>query len=173
MPPVSQADIDLYVSQDSSLTNLNPAAIATADKSLSRGGTESIVYTDSQPGVVYYIGVKSEDQEAAEYGFISDFSNIPFSEDDGNGNQIIRGLRLPTTIPDGSPNNPGVAAVVAISPRSVALRRVVVTNTMTHQDFGDLFGDLTHGNQFAVLNNHTFGNGDLTQTRVYEDNGEG
>ena len=169
----AQADIDLYVSTDPTLTNLNPTAIANADKSLSRGGTESIVYTDATPGGVYYIGVKAEDQEAAEYGFIVDFSNIPFGTDDGNGNENIRGLRLPMVIPDGSPNNPGVAAVVAISPKSFAIRRVVVTNTITHQDFGDLFGDLTHGSQFAVLNNHTFGNGDLTQARIYEDNEEG
>jgi hypothetical protein len=65
-----EADIDLYVSSDPTLTNLNPVAISNADKSVGRGGTEFVYYTDSAPGKVYYVGVYSEDQQAAEYGFI-------------------------------------------------------------------------------------------------------
>src|SRR4029077_16559844 len=67
-----EADIDLYVSRDHGLTNLDPAVLAGAEMSLSRGGTETIVYSNATPGM-YYIGVKSESQEAAEYGFFFAF----------------------------------------------------------------------------------------------------
>ncbi len=79
-----EADIDLYVAPPTvpnnyGLTNLDPAVVAAADKSLSRGGTETIVYSNATPGV-YYIGVKSEDQQAAEYAFLGVFSELPFGE---------------------------------------------------------------------------------------------
>ena len=48
--------------------------------SLTRGGTEFVVDTNSKAGEVYYIGVYSEDGEAAEYGFIPIFTSIPFSQ---------------------------------------------------------------------------------------------
>src|SRR5262249_49037298 len=43
------------------------------------------------------------------------------------------------------------------------------TNSITHQNFGDLLGNLDHNHQFAVLNNHSFGNGNLSQTFIYDD----
>ena len=55
-----EADIDMYVSRDPNLTNLSPSAIAAADKSQGRGGSETIVYSNATPGI-YYVGVKSED----------------------------------------------------------------------------------------------------------------
>ncbi|MGD0088268.1 MAG: S8 family serine peptidase, partial [Verrucomicrobiota bacterium] len=106
-----EADIDLYVSTDPTLTNLNPVAISNAvvgtqvgattagptfmGASLSRGGTEFVVDTNSQANQVYYIGVKSEDQMASEYGFISIFSQIPFSQLQPNGSQVVTGLPVP------------------------------------------------------------------------------
>src|ERR1035438_8451242 len=62
----AEADIDLYVSTDPALTNLDPAALAAADTVLGRGGTGAVVYDSVVPGAIYYVGVKSEDQEAAE-----------------------------------------------------------------------------------------------------------
>ena len=161
----SEADIDLYATQDSGLTNLNPVSVAGAYKSVGRGGTEFILLTNAQSGI-YYVGVKSEDQQSAEYSFLGAFSLMPFGQ---NGGWAIN---VPQAIPDGSPALPGVANVIAISANPMTIRRVVVTNIITHQNFGDLQGTLTHDGTFTVLNNHTFGNGALNQTNIYEDNGE-
>ena len=38
----AEADIDLYVSRDPDLTKLAPLAVAAADKSLGRGGTDTL-----------------------------------------------------------------------------------------------------------------------------------
>ena len=97
-----EADIDLYVSLNPGLTNLAPAVIAGADQSRGRGGTELIVYSNSVMDQVYYVGVKSEDQMAAEYALLAVFSLNPFSLRDGNGNLIVPGIPIPATVPDGS-----------------------------------------------------------------------
>ena len=76
----TDADIDMYVSTESGLTNLDGGAIARSLKSLSRGGTEVITLSNSAFGNVYYIGVKAEDQKAAEFGFMAVASSDPFSE---------------------------------------------------------------------------------------------
>ena len=169
-----EADIDLYVSLDAGLTNLDPVVIASADKSRTRGGTELIVYSNAAPGAVYYIGVKAEDQMAAEFGFLGVFSELPFSEND-NGNLILRGFPTPVVVPDGPPEAPGGALVFAIAAEPISVRRVVVTNTVTHQRFGDLIGTLSHGSQFAVLNNHRdpMSPPPETFTYIYEDHEEG
>src|SRR5204862_530807 len=93
-----EGDIDLYVSTDSSITNLNPVAIAGADKSLGRGGTETVILSNAVPGI-YYIGVKAEDREAAEYGFLGVFSNLPFGSGDQNGDMHLRGFPINGIIP--------------------------------------------------------------------------
>jgi len=171
-----EADIDLYVARGPNawdLTNLNATVIAAADKSLSRGGTEFIVYSNAQPDEVFYIGVKAEDQEAAEYDFLALFSQFPFSQMGPNGEEYLRGMNVPTIIPDGTPNKPGIATTVAIAVQPIEVRRVVVTNDMEHQNFGDLLGTLIHNRIPVVLNNHTFGNGATNQELIYEDNDEG
>ncbi len=174
-----EADIDLYVSRISQvpdpwdLTNLNPAVIAAADKSLGRGGEETIIYTNAKPNEVFWIGVKSEDQEAAEYGFAGLFSLLPFSQTGPNGEEYLQGINVPTVIPDGSAQKPGVARTLAIAVEPIQVRRVVVTNFIEHQEFGDLQGTLSHNQTPVVLNNHTFGNGDTNQELIYEDNGQG
>jgi subtilisin family serine protease/subtilisin-like proprotein convertase family protein len=168
----TEADIDLYVSTTSSLTNLDPTAIQGADKSLSRGGTEAIIYSNSAAGDVYYVGVKSEDREAAEYGFIGAFSELPFAENGPEG-VLLRAVTAPVVIPDGTPQKPGAALVFGVNPFPMLVRRVIVTNDITHENFGDLLGNLAHNQRFAVLNNHTGGNGLPRQVLVYEDNFEG
>jgi subtilisin-like proprotein convertase family protein len=167
-----EADIDLYVSLNPGLTNLDPVVIASADKSRGRGGTEFVVYSNSVPDRVYYVGVKAEDQMAAEYIFLGVFSLNPFSQRDTNGNLIVLGLPVPAMIPDGNPANPGVALVLGLAIEPISVRRVVVTNSFYHENPGDLVGTLVHQQRFAVLNNHRGGLPDDYKF-VYEDNGEG
>src|SRR5690606_10047083 len=85
-PPVpsvrnEESDVDLYVSADSNLTNLNETVLAAAHRSLTRGGDELIVLTNANeaPDKVYYIGVKSEDQRASEFGILAVASEQPFA----------------------------------------------------------------------------------------------
>jgi predicted nucleotidyltransferase len=87
-----EADIDLYVTTDPTLTNLNLTVISNCvhgtkvglsvagvfnGSSLDRGGTEYVVDIHSSPGQVYYVGVYAEDQLASEFGFIPIFSEKP------------------------------------------------------------------------------------------------
>ena len=167
-----EADIDLYVSQDPGLFNLDTNAIAQADKSLGRGGAEAIVYTNASPGV-FYIGVKSESQEAAQYGLIAMMSELPFSEMDGSGNLVLRGVPAPAPMPDGTPERPGRAYVVAVGPGPFPLHRVIVTNTLTHEMLSDLTGTLTHLGTSVVLNNHSTNQPVVGMTFIYDDSGQG
>ena len=50
--PRSEADIDLYVSTNAALTNLDPNALAEAEKSFGRGGSEMIVTNSRAAGLV-------------------------------------------------------------------------------------------------------------------------
>ena len=171
-----EADIDIYVSPNPALTNLDPAVLASADKSVGRGGTEYVLKSDVGPVSEYYIGIKSEDQQSAEYGFLGIFSLLPFGSEDENGNMIMPAVAVPTAIPDGTPANPGMVRIFSFCPKPLQVRRVVVTENLSHQNFGDLYGDLTHGSQHAVLNNHKFppiNPPPYTYQFVFEDNGEG
>ena len=141
------------------------------DKSLGRGGAEAIVYTNAAPGV-YYIGVKSESQEAAQYGFIAMMSELPFSQRDSGGNLVLRGVPAPAPIPDGTPERPGSAYVVAVAPGPFPLHRVIVTNTLTHEMMSDLTGTLTHLGTSVVLNNHPTKQSVVDMTFVYDDSGQ-
>ena len=187
-----EADIDLYVTTDPTLTNLNPVAISNCltggqvgasvngvfnGASLGRGGTEYVVDNGgSTPGQVYYIGVKSEDQMASEYDFIPIFSNIPFSFLDANGNEIVNGLPVPANIPDGTPAVPGVMNwVFGIAIYPITVGDITVTNVITHQNFGDLYGTLSHGggggaSTMDVLNNHDGWGFVTNQAFVYNEN---
>lgn len=154
------ADIDLYVSTDARLLNLDPAVIAAADKSVGRNilnGDELIIYSNSVPGRVYYIGVKSEDQMAAEFEFWGLFSLLPLGAEDENG--YVQAFMLPADIPDGSNADPGRARLRALLYNSIsgvaeAVRRVIVTNYVVHENFGDLLVAVNHDSRLAVLNNH-------------------
>ena len=166
-----EADIDLYVAgpfdpNAPALTNLDPGVIGSClngaggdAASVGRGGTEFVIYTNSAPGKIYYIGVKSEDRMASEYAFIPIFTRIPFGQLDANGNQVVNGLNVPVPIPNGSPARPQSAYVFAVAPMPMQIERVVVTNTIAHQNLGNLVGVLSHGynggGQAAVtLNQH-------------------
>jgi alpha-tubulin suppressor-like RCC1 family protein/subtilisin-like proprotein convertase family protein len=177
-----EADIDLYVSQDPSITNLSPVAISNClagvsgfgvkdgGASLGQGGTEFVFFTNSAPGQIYYVGVKSEDRMGSEYAFMPIFTDTPFSSLDKNGNQIVRGLLLPMNIPDGTPAHPGVTNVFALAVIPMIVEKVTVTNLNEHQNFGDLFGALSFSRQSVVLNNHDgFNNTYGTAPIVYDD----
>jgi len=163
----TESDIDLYVSQDQALTNLDAGALESSIKSLSRGGTETIVLTNANPGV-YYIGVKCESQTAAEFGFMSVFSQEPFSQ---NGDLLT--FPNPAPIPDGTAAKPGVAQIFGIEPESYLVRRVIVTNYLTHELMGDLMGNLNHSGGSVWLNNHSPDSGVTNKQYTYEDSSEG
>jgi subtilisin-like proprotein convertase family protein len=176
----AEADLDLYVSRDPNLTNLSPQAIDGAYKSLSRGGTETIILSNATPGD-YYIGVKSEDQRAADYSFVAILSSLPFGNSASNGNALVRGIPAPATIPDATSLGattrpvPGATTVIAFAPNpSILLHRVIVTNTITHQLMSDLFGSLTHegGQQFAVLNNGSLDFAVTNAAFIYDDSSQ-
>ncbi len=178
LPRNLEPDIDLYVSMDPALTNLNAAVIANAFKSLNRGGTEAVVFTNAPVGLnkIFYIGVKSEDQEGAEFGVVGFSSDEPFAKQDPFGNHLLRGLPPRVGIPDGSPDAPGGTNMFAVDPLQPAIiARVIVTNDIVHQSTGDLVGNLTYANRFAVLNNHNRYGG-VTNTffhLVYDDSNSG
>ena len=177
-----EADIDMYVSTDPTLTNLNPAVVtsclagtvtATANSfgaSLGQGGTEFVTFSNSVPGQVYYVGVKSEDRMAAEYAFLPIFSTVPFSALDKDGNQIVNGMLLPVNIPDGGNPNPGLTNVFALAIYPMQIAKVIVTNLDEHENVGDLFGALSLGGVFDILNDHNLsGNTFGTLPLVYDD----
>jgi subtilisin-like proprotein convertase family protein len=166
------ADVDLYVSRDAGLTNLDPAVLAAADISFNRGGAETIIYSNAAPGL-YYIGVKCESLQGAEYGFLADVSLEPFAQTDPLGNEILRGFPEPAVVPAGTTAIPGVAQVFYVTPDTTPLRRVIVTNTIDYSIPTDLQTTLTHNSASVVLNNHSGAGPSTNQTFVFDDSGEG
>ncbi|MBI4657312.1 MAG: S8 family serine peptidase [Verrucomicrobia bacterium] len=161
-----EADIDLYVSKDPALTNLTVAALDSAWRSVSRGGTESVVFTNAALGDIFYIGVKSEDQQASEYGLIAFSSDQPFETLD-NGSPVLRAFPIPAEVPDGVANNPGGVQLFAVGLTPSVIERVVVTMAIAHEDLGDLIGILSHEGNSSVLNNHTLNEGFFSGTNVF------
>ena len=162
----AEADIDLYVTQDPSITNLSPVAISNclygttpygvgnAGTSLSQGGTEYVFFTNSAPGQIYYVGVKSEDHQGSEYAFLPLFTDIPFSSLDKNGNQIVNGLLLPVPTAPGDYKNKGVTNVFALATMPMVVEKVTVTNLVEHENFGDILSLLVFGGQNVYLHSH-------------------
>lgn len=150
-----EADIDLYVSRDPLLLELDPGAVRLAFKSTSRGATELVFFTNSPvQGEVYYVGVKSEDQQAVEYGFVGLSTDQPFNTVDPLGVSHVLTIPLRQPIPDGTPRRPGLGLYLAISTLPGEIRGVRARVTTQGQSFLDLLGNLTHGRRAAVLNNH-------------------
>jgi subtilisin-like proprotein convertase family protein len=176
-----EADIELYVAPPAipnnyALTNLNSAVVAAADKSLGRGGTETIVYSNSTQGI-YYIGVQSQDQQAAEYAILGVFSELPFAQANSNGDLSMIGIPAPAPIPDATVDAsgitvPGAATIVCIAPQQIKLHRVIVTNNISHELMGDMIGTLKFGGNSVVLNNHSPDSAVANQTYIYDDSQE-
>jgi subtilisin family serine protease/subtilisin-like proprotein convertase family protein len=177
-PRATDADIDLYVSKNPALTNLDANVIWNETfKSIKRGGTEAVIVTNAVvgSGEVYYIGVKSEDQQGAEFGLYVNSSDNPFYNTDQQGNYI---LSMSCAIPDGTADQPGAGLGFAVMPQSVIIRRLVVTNILVHENPGDVLENLSHGDNYVVLNNHSFESklpppSPVTLMWIYEDNDEG
>ena len=183
-----EADIDLYASTNAALLALDPPTMDNASKSLLRGGTEFVTFTNSSliPGTtngqVYYIGVKSEDQQAAEFGFFGFATDKPFGALNNNGQLDIYFTPAPVVIPDGFPGLPShppalaFGVVIPSDPRATKIRRVIVSHNISHELLGDLYGTLTlNGRTTVTLNNHNNGSliGATNFIFTYDDNGEG
>ncbi len=169
------ADIDLYVSRDASLTNLEPAAMAAAFRSVNPGGTEVVFFTNGTPADIFYVGVKAEDQMAAEFGIVGLSTDIPFDEVDEEGNRTVNALPVGVEVSDGSPELPSATYQFGIVTEPLTITRVVVTNIIYHEQLGDLYGHLSHGNAFTVLNNHRSGDNvtNTLHTFIYDDSDSG
>lgn len=185
-----EADIDVFVTTDSNLLTLSPLTISNCmnsgqtgasvgsafqGSSLGRGGSEFVVDTNSQLGEVYYVGVQSEDQTAAEYDFLSAFSSIPFSSM-ANGDETVN--FFPVTIPGGNSTHPGVTNTIGLAIYPINIQRVVVTNYFNQQNAGDITESLSYsspaaGSSPVVLYNHASPNQSGIFTNIYDDSGQG
>jgi len=85
---------------------------------------------------------------------------------------ILRGVPAPAPIPDGTPQLPGSAYMVAVAPGPIPIHRVIVTNTLTHEMMSDLTGTLTHLGTSVVLNNHSASQSVLDLAFIYDDSGQ-
>ncbi|HEV2394676.1 MAG TPA: S8 family serine peptidase [Verrucomicrobiae bacterium] len=168
---LGEPDLDLYVSRDPGLTNLDPNVLAMADASVGRGGTEMLIYSNATPGA-YYIGVKSESQEAAEYTFLGLLCEQPFAQIDAQGNQLVRGIPSPALIPGATAAQPGEGYVFCLAPYTMPVHRVIVTNTITTPSMADLAGTLSHNHASVVLNNHSLQGALNSQAFVYDDSAQ-
>ena len=168
-----EADIDMYVSRDTNLLLLDPLVVSNAYKLIGRDGSGAIILSNATSGF-YYIGVKSEDQMAAQYTLQVLFSLNPFSGNDALGGHLPWNQWL--AIPDGDPQHPGITNAM-LGPNmdpTMLVRRVIVTNVITHDLMGDLAGVLSYpGNLFCVLNNHAPQTAVLNERIIYDDSNEG
>ncbi|PAW82377.1 MAG: hypothetical protein B9S33_15225 [Pedosphaera sp. Tous-C6FEB] len=161
----AEADVDMFVTRSSlvypglgarALTNLDPAVVASPNtlRSVNRGGNELITFTNSPLNEVFYIGVKSEDQQGGTYGFFAAAAVAPFSTNSTNGGVTIT-LFPAMDIPDGTPESPGGAVLYGICTTNITMASISNSITYAHENLGDLVGTLTHNGTVITLNNHT------------------
>ena len=95
---------------------------------------------------------------AAQFEFWGIFSLLPLGAEDGNG--FVQAYpMLGYEIPDGTPNRPGGTRFVAITRPSTSgfpetVRRVVLTNNVTHENYGDVVATMDHNSKVVVYDNH-------------------
>ena len=147
-------DLDLYMSTDPGLTNLQASALASAYRSTQQGFEERIEITNAPAtGEVYYIGVKAEDQQGGEFELVIRSSDQPFHVQGANGYSLlmtpIGGGR---SIPDGSPDAPGVVRYFGTGPSGIT-RNVTFIQSLGHDNFFDLQGTLLHAGYGVTINN--------------------
>jgi subtilisin-like proprotein convertase family protein len=170
IPRATSADIDMYVSTNSDLTNLIPSVVQAADKSLGPTGTESVIYTNSSANKVYYTGIKSEDQQGADFGFYGIAQQAPFSTTSGDGDTITAtGTSLPVYIPNAVAYRPALAFAFVLNPNPLAqyIRTVTPTVGIQQGDAFDLYGTLQHNGITSTLNHDSGAPGGFTNT--YDD----
>ncbi len=169
IPRNNSADIDLYVSTNvSPLTNL-AAFVQSADTSLGRTGTETIIYSNSVVNEVYYIGVKSEDQQAADFGFYAVAQQTNFSTVASDGSITATGTGLPVFIPNAVSYNPALAFAFMVNPNPLAqkIRRATVTLGIQHGNPSVLYGTIQFNGTTVTLNHNSGPPGGFTNT--YDD----
>lgn len=184
-----EPDIDMYVSKDPKLLDLDTNVLATAWKSTGAGGTEQIVFTKDRtipgttdladvyptpggviPGVAqlndtFYVAIKSEDQKAGDYSLIVISTDRPF-EEDRDGVRIIH-MFAPGAIPDGTANHPMGHRMFGVGVRGGRVLEAGSYIALTHEEIGDLVGTITHNNTHVTLNSHNLNNGDYAGTNAF------
>jgi subtilisin-like proprotein convertase family protein len=168
IPRNTQADIDMYVSTRPALLNLGPLAISTAYKSVGRGGTETFVTTNGT-NLVWYIGIKSEDQQAADFGFYAIAQQAPFSVNNPDGSVTAIGTAVPVIINDAASGPAAYVFAFLIDPAnpSMLLQNVTVSLNIPHGNPSDLYGTLNHDGVQTVINHYTGPPGGFSKT--YDD----
>ncbi len=166
-PRNTDADLDMYVSTNPKLLQLDKLAVYQAFKSVGRGGTETFV-TNSL-AKVWYIGIKSEDQQAADFGFYAVAQQAPFSVQNPNGSVTATGTALPVFIPDAAAGAPALVFAFLVDPINPTLRlqNTVVRLGIQHGNPSDLYGTLTHNGVSTVINHNSGPPGGFTN--VYDD----
>jgi subtilisin-like proprotein convertase family protein len=160
VPAANNADIDLYVSTNQAILGLDPNAVSQSSKSLGRGGNETVFFTNTYFGQVFYIGVKSETQQGSDFAF---FAEITTNFGGANGLQpsIVSGAPLPAVIPDSFLGAPG-AYVVAPMAREMIIRKVAVQVGVQHSNPADLIGTIMLDGISDTLNHFTGSPGGFT-----------
>ncbi|HUD81933.1 MAG TPA: LamG-like jellyroll fold domain-containing protein, partial [Candidatus Saccharimonadales bacterium] len=171
IPRNTQADIDMYVSTNPALFTLDPDAVYNSYKSLSRGGTETFV-TNTTTVTNWYIGIKSEDQQAADFGFFAVSQTNAFSTQNPNGSVTATGTAIPVGIPDASTGAPAYVFAFLIDTANpvMQIQNVTMTLAVPHGNPSDLYGTVTHNGVGVVLNHYSGPPGGFTNT--YDDLGE-
>ena len=173
-PAANNPNIDLYVSTNPALFQLDPSALAEARKALGQGGSKTVLFTNVASIPNFYIGVKSETQQGADFDFFATLTTNFDNAGDLFGNQpiTVSAYALPVVIPDSlDPDANEGANVLAFVPQQINVRKVMVTLGIQHQNPADLYGVLSHGGQQSVLNHYTGPPGGFTNT--YDDEPDG
>ncbi len=163
-----EPDLDLYVSTDPGLTNLEAGALVEAGRSTSRGGTELVLLTNVQPGQ-FYLAIKCESPEGAEFGVLAYGRNAPFTTADPEGPLNAEGFVIsPEAAPSGQAT---VAYAFAVVPEPGLIRRLVVSNTVSGTGEG-LTLSLVHGPRCVVLKDRTGVGEWIHEALVFDDSPE-
>ncbi|MGD1083800.1 MAG: S8 family serine peptidase, partial [Verrucomicrobiota bacterium] len=154
-PAINNADIDLYVSTDSALTNLDEAAVSNSLQSLGRGGNNYVIFTNASSNQVYYAGVKSETQQGADFGFFAEITtNLNSVNPDGSVTGYGQGL--PAPIPDDTPGDQGAFVFAFVgSANATTARKVAVLVGLEHSNPADLAGTISMGQTQSTINYYT------------------
>ncbi len=164
---VVDADLDMYVSRDVGLLSLEPKVMAHTNTfvSLGRQGEELAVFTNGLPTDIFYVAIKSEDQMAGEFSLLGLSTDEALEKEGPGGSRLLTGLPINVIVPDGTPGRPKAGIIIAVGLSTSRIMRTTVDATFNHQLLGDLVGNLKHGSQSVILNNHTLNNGNF-QGRV-------
>ncbi len=169
---LSNADLDLYVSMNPLLLELDPSAFGGAWRSTGDGGEEVVVIADAQPGP-YYIAVKCESPYGGTTGIGVFFSQQAFWDVQADGGFRLRGVPSPGRIAgsgEGSESTEGL--VFGVPPEAFRVRRVVASNVVSHAQLGDVRMALSHAGREILLKDFSNESGGTLVPFVFDDSGE-